>query len=528
MKCTTNIFFTILALTSLVTTSFAGAGHHHGSHGHHEDHAGHDHEDHEEERVGESLTLFTDHSELFLKFPVLVRGMESKFQAHFTHLHNARPFMKGRVIVLLRSEDQADESFQVEKPVEDGVFTPTVIPKVVGKRKISLYLQGSERTEFFELGEYQVYATESDIPKKEEEEDEELISFLKEQQWKTEFGIQKIRRQSFAEKLQAPARVVAPNHATVSIKSPLAGKLAELKVKQFQNIKAGDQIAVVQANTEFNRNYFNLQSRLKLINVELEFHRAEVKRYTKLVNQQSASQTELLKSRLEVQKLEIQINELKEELSRLKNTYDLEVRQDSIYISINALQDGVAQVLNCNTGEWLEEQQELLQILRPQNLNLHIYLPLNYEPFKLTAVKARVLGTEHWLNGADVLSLNRSKWLAMVDPTSKHLTLSIPIKPGHKFQAGQSLEVELSKAQQLNGIELPLTVLSIEQGNSYVYVQVDGERYERRPVRTGYQMAQSIIIEEGLEENEWVVVKGAYNLRLAGSSDQVPAHGHAH
>ena len=531
MKLIGNHLLFVMALASFITLSFSGGDHDHG-HGHGHGHGHHDtsseSDEHKSERPGVSLTLFSEHSELFLEFPIFIQGKESLFLAHLTHLHNAKPFTKGRVTVLLRSEGEADESFRVEQVARDGIFIPLVVPRVAGKREVSLYLQTAERTEVFELGEHKVYASESEIPVEQEEANEHLISFLKEQQWKTDFGIEQTQSQTFHETIQLPAKILAANHALSSVKNPLGGQLTLVRVKQYQKVKTGEPIAELKANPEFTINYFNLEAKHKLLKAELEFHRAEAQRFSRLLNQQSASQTELLKSRLEVQKLELQVDETNQQLSHLKDSLGIILRQNSIFIPMNAPQDGVVQSISGSLGDWLEAHREIFKILHPESLNLHIYLPLSQKPFKPAGIKLRSHGTEAWLDGLNLLEMKSALWSGAMDPVAKYQTLSIPFQQAQLFHSGQNLEVELSKSNQLNGIKIPLSALSVEQGNSYVYVQVNGENFERRAVKTGYQMAEAIVVVEGLKEAEWIVTKGVYNLRLASASDQVPAHGHAH
>ena len=61
-----------------------------------------------------------------------------------------------------------------------------------------------------------------------------------------------------------------------------------------------------------------------------------------------------------------------------------------------------------------------------------------------------------------------------------------------------------------------------------VFVQMGGESFERRPVRLGSREGGYVHALEGVEPGERVVSRGAYLIRLAAMSTQIPAHGHAH
>jgi len=59
-------------------------------------------------------------------------------------------------------------------------------------------------------------------------------------------------------------------------------------------------------------------------------------------------------------------------------------------------------------------------------------------------------------------------------------------------------------------------------------VQAGGETFERRPLRLGIRAGGYVQILEGVQPGERVVHRGAYLVRLAAMSSQIPAHGHVH
>ena len=52
--------------------------------------------------------------------------------------------------------------------------------------------------------------------------------------------------------------------------------------------------------------------------------------------------------------------------------------------------------------------------------------------------------------------------------------------------------------------------------------------FERRPVRLGARADGYVHVFEGVEPGERVVHRGAYLIRLAAMSTQIPVHGHVH
>jgi multidrug efflux pump subunit AcrA (membrane-fusion protein) len=61
-----------------------------------------------------------------------------------------------------------------------------------------------------------------------------------------------------------------------------------------------------------------------------------------------------------------------------------------------------------------------------------------------------------------------------------------------------------------------------------VFVQVEGEAFERRVVRIGARDRGFVEVSTGVSPGEHVVSRGAWSVKLAASSGAIPAHGHSH
>lgn len=66
-----------------------------------------------------------------------------------------------------------------------------------------------------------------------------------------------------------------------------------------------------------------------------------------------------------------------------------------------------------------------------------------------------------------------------------------------------------------------------EQGIYFVYLQIAEEEFVKREVGIGESDGKNVRILSGLKEGERVVVKGAYQVKLASSSSVLP-EGHSH
>jgi multidrug efflux pump subunit AcrA (membrane-fusion protein) len=75
---------------------------------------------------------------------------------------------------------------------------------------------------------------------------------------------------------------------------------------------------------------------------------------------------------------------------------------------------------------------------------------------------------------------------------------------------------------------VPAAAVVDDAGRPIVFVQREGETFERRAVTLGPRSGELVQITEGIKPGDRVVTKGAYLVRLASLSTSVPARGHVH
>jgi cobalt-zinc-cadmium efflux system membrane fusion protein len=68
-----------------------------------------------------------------------------------------------------------------------------------------------------------------------------------------------------------------------------------------------------------------------------------------------------------------------------------------------------------------------------------------------------------------------------------------------------------------------------EQGNFYVYVQLNPELFEKKEIKLGDSDGIRTEVTQGLKENDRIVSKGAVFIKLSQSTGTLDAHsGHVH
>ena len=97
-----------------------------------------------------------------------------------------------------------------------------------------------------------------------------------------------------------------------------------------------------------------------------------------------------------------------------------------------------------------------------------------------------------------------------------------------RLPLGQSVFLRLLLEETAPTVVIPVSAVVDDAGRPIVFVQTGGESFERRPVTLGVRQSDVVQVLDGVKPGERVVQKGAYLVRLASLSTQVPAHGHVH
>lgn len=92
---------------------------------------------------------------------------------------------------------------------------------------------------------------------------------------------------------------------------------------------------------------------------------------------------------------------------------------------------------------------------------------------------------------------------------------------------GSFAQVWLLGRERNDVIALPQTALIEEQGQFFVYIKLDDDCYRKQSVIAGSRDGHLVEILQGIHIGEEVVVKGAYQVKLASAS-VIPGHSHNH
>jgi RND family efflux transporter MFP subunit len=117
----------------------------------------------------------------------------------------------------------------------------------------------------------------------------------------------------------------------------------------------------------------------------------------------------------------------------------------------------------------------------------------------------------------------------MVDPVNRTVPAVFEFaNPGGRLRVGLFVTARVYTGEEREDLAVPAGAIVNDAGTEVVYVQLGGERFERRVVQTGLRDRDYVIVTDGLSPHERVVSRGAYLLHLAAGAPAEVGHGHAH
>lgn len=524
-----NYLLTLLAIGLLTLFSACTHDHPHNPDGSHpedahdhatHDHANHDHGSHAEnthEMADISVTERTDFSELFIKFQPLIIGKTTSFAAHFSDIKTFKPIAEGTLTLRWIQNGKTVLENTINAPSSPGIFSFTHTPEYAGVFELACTLNTASFSDKITVSDITVYPNEeaamAENPSK--EDDENTITFLKEQAWKTTFGIAKVNRATIHDVIRTSGEIqsVSGTEKVVSAKSNGVVFYKNSKLQEGREVRKGEVLFTMSSEGLLTS---SITEKINIAKAKLEKTKANFERAERLMSEQIIGQKEY-----ENRKMEFAIAEA--EWQTLSNTNNRGGQ------TLTAPMSGIIKKLLIKDGEFAAEGTPLIEITNTRRLMLHADLALNYRPMLAHIVSANF--KTPYQDEVQSLADYNGKLVSAgkVLESGKHfLPVWFELDNVNDLVPGSFVELFLLTKPIPNQLVIPNTALMQDYDVNYVYVQVSGERFEKREVQLGINDGKNVQILSGVSEGDWVVTDGAYQIKMASMSSSIPAHGHAH
>lgn len=181
-----------------------------------------------------------------------------------------------------------------------------------------------------------------------------------------------------------------------------------------------------------------------------------------------------------------------------------------------------------NQGEYVSVGQPIATVSKNRRLQLRADVSENYfnELGKIRNANFVVSYNNKAYRLADLngrlLSFGKA-----ADETSFYIPVTFEFDNIGDFIPGSYVEVYLLATPQNNVISIPVSALTEEQGIYFVYLQIGEEEFLKREISIGESDGKNVRVLSGLSTGDKVVIKGAYQVKLASNSSVLP-EGHSH
>jgi RND family efflux transporter MFP subunit len=510
-----------------------GHGHEHdkeGGHGH--DDKGADHHAAEAELPGQSVTLWTERTELFMEYRPLIVGKETGFAAHVTVDANGKPVTTGSATITLTMAGAPPIEASVTEPANPGIFRPTVTPTKAGKCELKMSITSPQLTDAFAIGPCEVFANEAAARAalKEDPESPGRITYLKEQAWKTDFGTVPVAERDLQDGVRATGEIRPVAGKEAQLTAPSAGRVSLVSPAPILGmpVKKDQVLATITPRVTGGADRSTMSADVTAAEAEAAAARSELERTQRLVAAQAAAPKAVDEATTRVKIAEARLAGARGRLGQ----FDAGARGagGGRVFQVRAPADGTLVSIDAASGQGVEEGQTLFTVIDLERVWLVAKV------FEADVPKVENAQSAWFaIDGYDqpfTVDPSNGKLITVgrvVDPQTRTVPVIFEVdNTAGKFRIGNFTKSVIATGVPRKALAIPDAAVVEDGGRSVAFVMVEGESFERRPLRLGIRSNGWTEVLDGVKAGERVVTRGAYEVKLASASGAVPAHGHAH
>jgi len=277
----------------------------------------------------------------------------------------------------------------------------------------------------------------------------------------------------------------------INASSSIGGRLLDVYVREGQSVRKGQLIAKVDLES--------VEKQIGEIETSLELAQTVYDRQKRLWDQDIGSEIQYLQAKNNKDRLEKSLESIQLQLSK-QNVYspasgvvEREVRQPGEMTSVGG---PIIQILNTYKVKVVVDAPESFLGIVKKGQYVDLNIPALEKEFK-----------------GRVTQLGR-----MIDPANRTFKVEVALNNSKgEYKPNLLAEMLIKEYEESNAIVIPLELVQREiSGDEYVYVVADPTAEEwmtkKVYVQTGESYDNNIVVVEGLQPNDLIVVKGARQL----------------
>lgn len=453
------------------------------------------------------FTKIIGNYEVYISMHTLIVGEDSHFHVNLTNISTYKPVNDAIGFVTIGTFTTK------EKTSKNGIFHFGFKPAKHGKNKIAATIEVNNEKILFELGDINIYSSVSEAAHAPHEEKEGEIILTKDWMWNHSFGIEVIESLPFNEVIRSRGEILPSTNSKAVIVAPTSGVISfPRNIVAGKKIKGHEAIAFINGTGLEN----NIESRYKKLEAGYQTAKNNYERNKVLYKDLIVSEQDL------------------------QNSYDIFIAAQEDFNSLSKIYtNGTVRVsapYNAILTDIMVSENQFVQageIIATANLEKEYMLKVEISKYNYSLINRIVdanfipeysekVFTVSKLGGSKLASSLATKQNSAYIPVYFSLPKNADIIPF------SYTEVYSIVGSNENVVSVPNAAIIENEGLYWVYVQTNGERFEKRDVTLGGGDGYRRIVLSGLKPGEIVVTNGSAKVRQSETSGVAIPHGHSH
>ncbi len=469
-----------------------------------------------------SITRWTERYELFVEIPPPVNGKPIAYHAHVTRLSDFYAVREGRFVARYKDGKGAivREHAQVgaKRPgifVFEGEGLPT------GEYAVEMQYEADGKVDVWDCGTVAVLDKE---PPAAEPSADTSITFLKESQWKISFATAWAEERPVRQQLEMSGVVEPAGTDQLTVTAATSGRFLHDPQRTLAvgtKVEKGDILGSIIPNVQGD-DYNQLVFAVEEANIAKKQNDVEIARIEPLVLSGALPGKRLIDLKNEGELLASRLRLAQGRLGAVSGG-------GKKGITIKAEMSGVISDLVARNGDAVEAGSTLLRLGSSRRLWVRART-FSRGPFDdatpaalrrdagqtidLTATEAKFLASAPQIDAETRLGT----WVVDLGPKTDSLPSEI--------RPGTSVVLTARYGAAIAAVTVPAAAVVEIDTRPYVFVQIDGEHFEKRSVAVGPRDGGLIPIRGGVAKGERVVTIGGFDIHLAAVMGTVESHRH--
>lgn len=317
----------------------------------------------------------------------------------------------------------------------------------------------------------------------------------KETQFLFDVLTEKIQKGSFTESTKLFGTIIPSSNGQALVTIPQNGKIISLKVNVGEQVKAGQQLAIIEQNIDAGTQVNLLAEKNNLI---AEYDAAK-KEFDRLISIQDIAAKK-------------DVDEAKARLQKAEANLKLFTGNSGKTIVVNAPISGIVGNFNLSIGATVNAGQTLFTIT---NLT-QVYAEAQVFDRDAGKVKQGVKFTIECVNDNHKTSeVNLLSLAQEINATNQSQRVLFELSnPDSDFKIGEFVNIRAFASENSQQIALPNSAITEINGKPVVFIKDAAEKYTVSYVQLGENNGTHTSIIKGIEEGERVVINASYQLKM--------------